>query len=120
MSGKAIHFKQGDDRLILESKGVVTDVFSKRPPESNFLTIPCGMNLSGVLIDRGNGNYEAPESTQELTTTVPDLTVMKLPDMHQTNDGGTKPAAGAECVGYKRSADDIVKDTRQDAWKADG
>lgn len=110
VNGADINFFWKNDRLTLASQGFSSDAFAKRPAESGFLTIPCAATISGVLADKGNGNYQMPEP--KLTSTDPNLTLMMLPGAQWTHKGEKDTSSGAECVGYTRSIDEIVEDIR--------
>ncbi len=71
------------------------------------------VRATGVLIDRGNGNFGAPEP--KLVSKDRKYFLMLLPDVRSSAQWngklGENPAA-AECTGYARPADDFIKDIR--------
>ena len=105
-----IHFRWEDDRLIISEKKVPIDVFSKRPDKANLTTIPCNLVVSGVLADRGNGNFQM--SQPELSSTDPNFTLMLLPGARWTHKDRKAATPGTECIGYTRSIDETIKDIR--------
>jgi hypothetical protein len=105
-------FRWQDDRLVPSVRDTLGyNIFSKRPAESNYQTIPCVQTTGGVLINRGNGNYEMPEP-EHLITTNSQLVLMMVAGAQWTHKAKEDTIPGTECIGYTRSSDEIARDIK--------
>lgn len=105
-------FRWQDGRLVPSIRDTLGyNIFSKRPAESIYQTIPCVQTTGGVLINRGNGNFEMPEP-EHLITTNSQWVLMMVAGAQWTHKAKEDTTQGTACIGYTRSPDEIAKDIK--------